>query len=567
MPRVRDIHSRLLLDIEAMIGGGAPAVIFDPAGEAGAGIATTFRAALDQLLGSLRAGETGSIIIPPSSPPAPITVPADTYDLESRIALKNGSGRQPRAILDFAEGSVLNGVSLLSGMEITKTAVGATPTIQVDDTTPAAVIELDNSVLSIPPTATSALLLSTQTAGRTLELRMGRGSQIVGGGSIDYVVDGTVSLGTMIITGDGSGNELGREALLGDATSTWDVTMGPGDVVEPQDGLAAGVGAYLASEEGRWYTIRRLRSWRERTIITRSQMTGIGTSANTRQAAVTFQDIAAPVNYTAGDPFSISNGTVTETWLAVAAAPGPFEFLIGASWGDSLTDLARAITADSALWFGEKLTQQQRLAPGPGDIGEALAVVRVAAGSIVGFPDRIFGTLTAGTVQTQDYSGQHDYSPDASPTVAIPAADPAAKFGFGFTAAGNTTGQVFTSTEQGLTYQVKAGTGLAAAQIGGFGPTTRWEITATQLAAFTASFGQVVQCDPTPGAFTVTLPEAGPAQRGCEAIVKNVGASANVITVDGDGADTVDGAATAAIAAGFGLLRLAWDGVSNWNIV
>ena len=68
----------------------------------------------------------------------------------------------------------------------------------------------------------------------------------------------------------------------------------------------------------------------------------------------------------------------------------------------------------------------------------------------------------------------------------------------------------------------------------------------------------VVNC--TSGTFTVALPAAAGAGAGRLYVVKNSGAG--TITVDGDGAETIDGAATATVAAG-AAVRLVCTG-SAW---
>ena len=90
--------------------------------------------------------------------------------------------------------------------------------------------------------------------------------------------------------------------------------------------------------------------------------------------------------------------------------------------------------------------------------------------------------------------------------------------------------------------------------------------TLTGMSAYVRAFA-------TGAPFTITLPPAagGALDRkptaGQQIVIKNVEASANVITIDGDGAETIDGAATTTIAANFGAVTLMSDGASAWNIV
>lgn len=82
-----------------------------------------------------------------------------------------------------------------------------------------------------------------------------------------------------------------------------------------------------------------------------------------------------------------------------------------------------------------------------------------------------------------------------------------------------------------------------------------------------AGIGEIVRCDSSGAGFIVTLPLITAFNANQMVIVKNVTNSANVITIDGNGAQTVDGAANTTIAAGFGSVTLINDGISNWDIV
>lgn len=70
----------------------------------------------------------------------------------------------------------------------------------------------------------------------------------------------------------------------------------------------------------------------------------------------------------------------------------------------------------------------------------------------------------------------------------------------------------------------------------------------------------LLDCD---GTFAVTLPPTSD-RTGKELIVKNSGAG--TITVDGDGAETIDGAASLSVTAGNSATLIS-DGNSNWVVV
>lgn len=82
--------------------------------------------------------------------------------------------------------------------------------------------------------------------------------------------------------------------------------------------------------------------------------------------------------------------------------------------------------------------------------------------------------------------------------------------------------------------------------IQGLGP---WLFPTTlKTAAYSARYGDLVMANPTVAGFTITAPRAED-HPGAMFAVKNHSASANVITIDAQGTELIDGAATATIAA------------------
>ena len=75
----------------------------------------------------------------------------------------------------------------------------------------------------------------------------------------------------------------------------------------------------------------------------------------------------------------------------------------------------------------------------------------------------------------------------------------------------------------------------------------------------------VVTCDASGGAFTVTLP-ASSGITGRVYHIKKTDSSGNAVTVDGNAAETIDGAATAALSAQYESIQISCDG-SNWHII
>jgi hypothetical protein len=88
------------------------------------------------------------------------------------------------------------------------------------------------------------------------------------------------------------------------------------------------------------------------------------------------------------------------------------------------------------------------------------------------------------------------------------------------------------------------------------------QVSAVKTAAYTAELDEIVRCDPSGGAFDVDLPTAVGAT-GRAVTVKNVTTSTTAITVDPNGAETVDGAAGYSMTTAYGSATFISDG-ANW---
>jgi len=73
----------------------------------------------------------------------------------------------------------------------------------------------------------------------------------------------------------------------------------------------------------------------------------------------------------------------------------------------------------------------------------------------------------------------------------------------------------------------------------------------------------LILADATAGAVTVTLPPVA-SSLGALIVVKKTDASANAVTVDGSGAETIDGATTQALAAQYDAVTVVCDGIAWW---
>jgi len=87
----------------------------------------------------------------------------------------------------------------------------------------------------------------------------------------------------------------------------------------------------------------------------------------------------------------------------------------------------------------------------------------------------------------------------------------------------------------------------------------------SKTASFTVdSTATFWNADATSGAVTFTLP-AAVSSTGRVLIFKKVDASANAMTIDGSGAETIDGATTKATTTQYGAFRLWCDGATWWT--
>jgi len=86
---------------------------------------------------------------------------------------------------------------------------------------------------------------------------------------------------------------------------------------------------------------------------------------------------------------------------------------------------------------------------------------------------------------------------------------------------------------------------------------------ATKTAAYTAGREKVILVNTSGGSLTVTLPPASD-NEGNFFYIKDIDSGVNTVTIDGNGAETIDGAATLVLAAARGTALIFCDG-SQWH--
>lgn len=91
-------------------------------------------------------------------------------------------------------------------------------------------------------------------------------------------------------------------------------------------------------------------------------------------------------------------------------------------------------------------------------------------------------------------------------------------------------------------------------------------VVSTTTTPLSASINQVILMNAAGGNKTVNLPAASVAGSGGTVVVKKVDSSGNTVTIDGSGAETIDGAATFVLSVQYESVTLVCDG-SNWSII
>jgi hypothetical protein len=98
------------------------------------------------------------------------------------------------------------------------------------------------------------------------------------------------------------------------------------------------------------------------------------------------------------------------------------------------------------------------------------------------------------------------------------------------------------------------------------GAVAKITVTASKTGAYTAtSSDDLIPCSASGGAFTVTLPAAA-SNTGMVVTIKKTDSSSNAVTVDANGAETIDGATTVALSSQYEAITLACDG-TGWHVI
>jgi hypothetical protein len=91
-----------------------------------------------------------------------------------------------------------------------------------------------------------------------------------------------------------------------------------------------------------------------------------------------------------------------------------------------------------------------------------------------------------------------------------------------------------------------------------------WKLV-SKTSAYTAASETVILVDASGGAVTITLPPAA-SSSGRRYVVKKIDSSANAVTLDGNGSETIDGATTLPLYCQYDFVGVVCDG-SNWLVI
>lgn len=102
-----------------------------------------------------------------------------------------------------------------------------------------------------------------------------------------------------------------------------------------------------------------------------------------------------------------------------------------------------------------------------------------------------------------------------------------------------------------------------AMYVGAYSPTSNKTTTYTVL---TSDQNKLITGDATSAGFTITLPSAATVGTGWKVSFKKTDATANVVTIDGDGSETIDGSTTYTLTSQNQGVTLDSDG-TNWKVI
>ncbi len=188
------------------------------------------------------------------------------------------------------------------------------------------------------------------------------------------------------------------------------------------------------------------RSWKELLLVPEQLVAG--GAGGISQALL----VAIAVDLAPGDTFIITDGSTTETFTGVGAAPAAFQFVAGSGITTTTANLVAAINADSTLWSAVTTTGLGTYFSSPLD--PSIVVYRTLA--TTGNADRVYGVIAGAQSDIQVIqfgSNTFDYAKPTPGQIDLPAADPVTQYaGFGRATAGLLPGETHQTVESSSAY-------------------------------------------------------------------------------------------------------------------
>jgi len=553
MPVPTDVHSRRLLRTS----GDLPGVVLQPDGlKLGPGVYRTLSEAINALK-TQYPGQATELAVAPQG--GPWEIEAGTYDFDNDgqpIILTNGlkvgsagpaGGVQSQ--LNLAEGAVFTRFTRARGVTLRK-EVGATPVIEF---TESGNLDLVDVSLIIQGTATGPLVRVVDTSNVLIEgRRLSITTALEDVPALDFLDAGQINL----VAYDHS--YVGRRAMLFDPAKGLRITADD-SVLLHQDNQWPDEITNTVVNGNAWYEVPQV-PVSERSVLTSAQLAaqekGGVVIGVVLQGALIFL-VNQP---TAGQTLNIGDGTTTDTLTAVAGAPGADEFQIGGSADATLANLVASILANSTVWgavYLPTLKGQWSTTEGPA------AVIYRRDQVALSYPDRLWGTLA--NLRSVAFL-QDRFVYDWPNAQAIPTTDPARRTFFGWGSNQRpAAGQIVATQAERQLWMARTHPGPLGAGSVAWTWLAGRRVTPIQTAAFTAKGGDIVQCDPTAGGFTVTMPIVGPADNGVPVTVKNASANTNTVTVAANTGATIQSGGN--LAAANAVSNYYYDGINAvWRL-
>lgn len=271
-----------------------------------------------------------------------VTIPAGTWDLRGMSIVGSGDIEAPFAtsvppifVQPGAKLKNCNGIS--NGSIILQD--GAGPLLQWPQTGQPTSGTFVASNLSI--TLQGASTFAEVGSGSTVVLWFDGTTALRGGGTGNKNLVNALAGATVSVQARGAPMVIAENVLASAANDQITITASAEALVASQPRAPQTAGQLL---------VDRLQPtlWAQPAVLVPEQLDGAANRLTIRQA--TFMYYVSGSNFAVGNTVTITNGTDTETYTAVAGAPGARQFQVGAGVQESMQSLCSQIRANSTYW-------------------------------------------------------------------------------------------------------------------------------------------------------------------------------------------------------------------------